>query len=257
LPTPEARALLAKTLSVAREAIVAHPERLVDPASAQRFGALMARRLAGEPLAYLLGECEFYGRAFRVTRDVLIPRPETELLVDLALSHARQVDHPRFLDLGTGSGCIAISIALERPDADVTAVDVSERALAIARENAARLGARVEFRRSDWYSDVAGRFDLIVANPPYVAEGDPHLADLGHEPPGALVATDHGLAPLRTIIGNTPRHLQPNGWLLIEHGYDQAAAVRNLFASKGFTSITSAHDAANIERVSMGTLPPA
>lgn len=252
LPTLDARALLAHTLGVTRETLVAHPERPVAEEPAQRFNTLSTRRRAGEPLAYLVGEREFLGRTFRVTPDTLIPRPETELLVERALAATKAVTRPRILDLGTGSGCIAISLALERCDATVTAIDRSAAALAVAAENARRLGARVTLAQSDWYTNVRGRFDILVANPPYVAEGDPHLAALSHEPQSALVAPDRGLACLRTIITNARRHLAPKGWLLVEHGYDQAAAVRDLFATSEFTGVVTTRDGADIERVTAG-----
>lgn len=252
LPGAEARALLAFASGAAREALIAFPERVVAPEAAARFEALVQRRRAGEPMAYLLGRQEFYGRPFRVTPAVLIPRPETELLVDLALDALREIESPRVLDLGTGSGCIAISLALERPDARVTAADASAEALVIVRANAQRLDARVDFVASDWYAAIEGEFDAIVANPPYVAAGDPHLADLRFEPIHAL--TDHadGLACLRTIVAGAPAHLAPRGCLLVEHGYDQAAAVRALFERAGLAGVRSARDAAGIERICMG-----
>ncbi len=252
LPRREARALLAHVLEVRREQLIAHPQTPIAPADAQRFSALVARRHAGEPCAYLLGSCEFYGRAFTVSASVLVPRPETELLIDLALQRLAGRTAPRVLDLGTGSGCIAITLALERPDAEVSAVDVSRDALDVACANALALGARVDLRPSDWFSAVAGQFDLIVANPPYIAAGDPHLAGLVHEPLRAL--TDHadGLACLRNIAAAAPSHLVPGGWLMVEHGYDQAPAVRRLFAADGLTDISTAHDAAGIGRVCCG-----
>ena len=254
LPTLEARALLAHVLTTTRETLIAHPERSVDAPAAVRFHALVARRRSGEPLAYLVGEREFYGRSFGLTRDVLVPRPETELLVELVLARAALMHAPSILDLGTGSGCIAISLALERPDARVVAIDTSEAALRVARGNAERLGAGVAFKQSDWYSEVGERFDFIVANPPYVAQGDPHLLDLPHEPQGALVAEEDGLACLRAIVAGARQHLNKNGWLLVEHGYNQAAAVRNLLIEVGFTSVATLLDATRIERVTTGTL---
>ncbi len=252
LSTLEARALLACTLNVTRETLVAHPEVVVAEADVARFDALVGRRKAGEPLAYLLEEREFFGRAYRVTPDVLIPRPETELLVEQLLLHAQALIRPRVLDLGTGSGCIAISIALERPDAEVTAVDRSPHALDLAKANAARLGARVAFLESDWYSAVSGQFELIAANPPYVAAGDPHLGALGYEPRSALVAPDGGLACLRSIIGDARKHLSMNGMLFVEHGHDQAIAVRNLFVAAGFGEVRAWRDHAQIERLTAG-----
>lgn len=252
LPAAEARALLASAGGTTREMLIAFPERAVGPDAAARFEALAARRRAGEPIAYLLGVQEFYGRPFRVTPAVLIPRPETELLVDLALGALREIESPRVLEPGTGSGCIAISLALERPDARLTAADRSADALAVARANAQRLGARVDFVASDWYAAIEGRFDAIVANPPYVAAGDPHLAGLRFEPIHALTDHGDGLGCLRTIVAGAPAHLAAGGRLLVEHGYDQAAAVRALFEAAGFDAIRTVRDAAGIERVCTG-----
>jgi release factor glutamine methyltransferase len=252
LPGAEARALLAFAGGATREALIAFPEEVVAPEAAARFEALAARRRAGEPMAYLLGVQEFYGRPFCVTPAVLIPRPETELLVDLALDALRTTQSPRVLELGTGSGCIAISLALERPDARVAAADASVEALAVARANAQRLGARVDFVASDWYAAIEGEFDAIVANPPYVAAGDPHLAALRFEPIHALTDHGDGLRCLRTIIAGAPAHLARGGRLLVEHGYDQAAAVRALFERAGFDEVRTVSDAAGIERACTG-----
>jgi release factor glutamine methyltransferase len=249
LPRREARALLAHVLGIRRERLIAHPQTPVERNDAQTFATLAARRRAGEPFAYLLGSCEFYGRSFAVSPSVLVPRPETELLIDLALEALADRRAPRVLDLGTGSGCIAITLALERPDASIDAVDACGDALAVASRNALALGARVDFRPSDWFSAVTGRFDLIVANPPYIAAGDPHLADLAHEPRQAL--TDHadGLACLRKIIGAAPDFLVPGGSLMVEHGHDQAAPVRALCEASGLIEVTTVDDAAGIGRV--------
>ncbi|GIL04141.1 MAG: peptide chain release factor N(5)-glutamine methyltransferase [Burkholderiaceae bacterium] len=252
LPGAEARALLAFASGATREALIAFPERVVAPEAAARFEALVERRRAGEPMAYLLGVQEFYRRPFCVTPAVLIPRPETELLVELALDALRSIESPRVLELGTGSGCIAISLALERPDARVVAADASVEALAIARANAQRLDARVDFVASDWYAAIAGEFDAIVANPPYVAASDPHLADLRFEPLYALTDHGDGLGCLRTIVAGAPAHLARDGWLLVEHGYDQAAAVRALFERAGFDEVRTVRDAAGIERACTG-----
>jgi release factor glutamine methyltransferase len=253
LPLPEARALLAHRLRVSRERLVAHPESIVAAADAEAFDALARRRVQGEPLAYLLGEKEFYGRAFAVTPDVLVPRPETELLVDLALERMRSVERPRVLDLGTGSGCIAVTLALECPAARVTATDACAGALAIARRNAGRLGAAVAFQPGDWYDalPVDATFDLIVSNPPYVAAGDPHLADLRFEPMRALTDGQDGLACLEAIAAGARRRLAPRGWLLVEHGYDQAAAVAALFARSGLSAEARADGAGHL-RVTLG-----
>jgi release factor glutamine methyltransferase len=255
LARTEARLLLAAALGAPIETLVARPEQAVDGNTAPRFAALCARRARGEPIAYLLGEKEFYGRSFTVSPSVLVPRPETELLVQLVLQRLQDLRAPRVLDLGTGSGCIAITLALECPAATVLAVDRSAGALEIARINAERLGARVAFLQGDWYDSIDGRFDLIVANPPYVADADPHLHDLQHEPQQALVAGRDGLDDLRRIIFGAPAHLKPGRWLAVEHGHDQGARVRQLFASAGFDAIETHRDLAGVERVCSGMLP--
>ena len=257
LPALEARALLAEALGVRREHLVAFPERSVDAGAGARFAELAARRQMGEPLAYLLGRREFYGREFAVSPAVLVPRPETELLVELALDALVDTPSPRVLDLGTGSGCIAITLALERPDAQIVAVDVSAPALTVARSNAAALGARVVFVQSDWFEAVTGTFDLVAANPPYVAAGDPHLPALVYEPVDAV--TDHadGLQCLRAIAARAPACLRPGGQVLVEHGYDQGAQVRALLTGAGFTQAWTVKDAAGIDRVACGRWPAA
>jgi len=255
LPRAEARLLLASVLGVPIETLIARPERTVDDEAAARFAELSSRRARGEPIAYLLGEKEFYGRRFAVSPAVLVPRPETELLVQLALLRLQGLLAPRVLDLGTGSGCIAITLALECPVATVLAVDRSAGALDVARTNAERLGARVAFLRGDWYESIGGRFDLIVANPPYVADADPHLHDLQHEPQQALVAGPDGLDDLRRIILGAPAHLKPGRWLAVEHGHDQGANVHQLFASAGFDAIETHRDLAGVERACIGVLP--
>ncbi len=250
----EAKLLLRHVLGCSASEIAAHPERALDESQASRYADVVARRAAGEPVAYLLGSREFYGREFRVTPAVLIPRPETELLVETALSKVSRGDTPRILDLGAGSGCVAITLALELGCA-VTAVDVSAEALAVARDNAARLGARVNFVKSDWFAAIDGEFDLIVGNPPYVAENDPHLRDLAFEPMTALACGSDGLAAIRRILADAPRHLKPGGWLFLEHGYDQAEALRELLAGAGFVALERHRDLAGIMRVSGGRMP--
>jgi release factor glutamine methyltransferase len=239
LPALEARALLAHRLGIPRERLIAHPGMEIAAPAADAFHAAVHRRRAGEPLAYLLGEKEFYGRPFAVTPDVLVPRPETELLVDLALARLRARPASRVLDLGTGSGCIAITLALEQPAARVVATDASPAALAVARSNAERLGAPVEWLAGDWYGalDVARTFDLIVANPPYVAAGDPHLVDLRFEPAAALTDGGNGLACLTAIVRGAASHLSHDGVLIVEHGHDQSAVVCALFAEAGFHAV--------------------
>lgn len=250
----EARLLLRHVLGVTAAALEAHPERKVSPADTAAFRALVARRAASEPVAYLTGRREFYGLDFRVTPDVLIPREETELLVDLAL----ETQAARILDLGTGSGCLAIAVAKQRPQAAVTAADASAAALAVARDNAVRHGVNIRFLQGDWFAPLAGeRFDLILANPPYVAERDPHLArgDVRFEPRSALAAGADGLDDIRRIAAQAPAHLVPGGQLCFEHGYDQAAAAAALLAEAGFIGIEQRRDLAGILRVSGGRHP--
>jgi release factor glutamine methyltransferase len=249
---------MAHALRVSRTALVTQAREAVNAQDNARYRALVARRLAGEPIAYLVGRREFYGREFAVTPAALIPRPETELLVELSLARLEPACHGHVLDLGTGSGIVAVTLALERCAAHVTAVDVSEAALELARANAATLGARVQFVRSDWYASLAAqRYHLIVANPPYVAAGDVHLTqgDLRFEPVGAL--TDHadGLTALRAIIAGGRRWLSPGAWLLVEHGYDQAAAVAALFEAAGYIEATCWRDLAGVERASGARAP--
>lgn len=253
------RILLCHALGLTRTELITRGERRLDAGEARRLSALLERRLAGEPVAYLVGEREFRGLAFAVTPDVLIPRPETELLVDLALERLSPgPPRPRLLDLGTGSGAIAVTIAHERPNADVVATDASAAALEVAGHNARRHGARLTLRQADWYAALGDeRFDVIVSNPPYIAAGDVHLSqgDLRFEPPSALTDGADGLSALRKIIAGAPRHLRQGGWLLLEHGYDQAAAVRALLIAAGLGAVHSREDLAGIERASGGRLP--
>lgn len=253
LPRSEARALLASVLGAARETLLAHPERAVDDADVAAFAVLAARRRSGEPLAYLLGEREFYGRRFAVNPSVLVPRPETELAVDVALTALADVQCPRIADLGTGSGCIAITLALERPDARVIATDTSIAALRVARRNARMHGAtNVEFVQGSWFDPLSAEpCALIVSNPPYVALDDPHLADLTHEPAVALTGGSDGLDHLRTLAAGARRHLIPGGHLVLEHGYQQGADVRRLLAATGWSAIEPRADAAGHPRVTV------
>ncbi len=256
----DARLLLQYATGCTHADLLARPETpVIAPAYAQ-FAEWVERRAAGEPLAYLVGETEFRGRVFQVSPEVLIPRPETEVLIELALEKLQGLEAPRILDLGTGSGIVAISLALECPAATLVAVDVEKGAISIARNNAGRLGATIDFRHGDWFAPVAGEhFDLIVSNPPYVAEDDPHLAlnGLPFEPRIALTDGDtggDGLACIRHIVAAAPAHLQTGGWLLFEHGYDQAAASRNLLTTAGFKTAFTHPDLAGIDRVSGGQL---
>lgn len=251
----DARILLGHALQLSRVQLITQSQRALSTDECALACALFQRRLDGEPIAYIVGEREFYGLMLYTTPDVLIPRPETELLVDLALERA--ADNARVLDLGTGSGAIAIALAYSLPDAEVSAVDASAAALDVARRNATRHGVNVNFLQSDWYDTLAGQqFDIIVSNPPYIVAGDPHLAqgDLRFEPLGALTDYADGLSALRRIVEGAPRHLATGGWLLMEHGYDQAQAVRDLLARQGFQDVQSWHDLAGIARVSGGHL---
>lgn len=252
----ENRILLCHVLGLTRVGLITGSERLLTEAEAARLSALVTRRLDGEPIAYIVGQREFFGLPFQVGPAVLIPRPDTELIVELALECLAHLPPPaRLLDMGTGSGAIAVAVAHTRPDVLVTALDVSAAALDVARANAAANGARVRFVQSDWFTAVGDEvFDLIASNPPYIAAGDAHLAqgDLRFEPAGAL--TDHadGLSALRTIVDGAGGHLVAGGWLLLEHGYDQAEAVRGLLAHAGYADVQSWRDLGGIERVSGG-----
>jgi release factor glutamine methyltransferase len=232
--------------------LLAHDTDSLDPALQQQFTILCGRRAAGEPLAYIAGQREFHGLMLAVDPRVLVPRPDTETLVDWALEVLAPLASPRVVDLGTGSGAIALAIKARRPDAHVVATDHSPHALEVAAANAKALGLDVTFRRASWLAGIEERFDLIVSNPPYVAVGDPHLAALGHEPLNALVAGPDGLDDLRIIVAQAAACLQPSGWLLVEHGYDQADAVRDLLAHAGFHDIASRRDLAGIARCSGG-----
>lgn len=216
------------------------------------FAQLCQRRLAGEPVAYLVGHKEFFGLDLLVDRRVLVPRPETELLVEWALEVLAPMAAPRVADLGTGSGAIALALQQARPDARVTAIDASEDALQVARANAAHLGLAVDVVPGHWLQGVSQHFQLLVSNPPYVADGDPHLAALGHEPRQALVAGADGLDDLREIVAAAPARLVAGGSLLLEHGWDQAVAVRALLVDAGFTDVSTRRDLAGVERCSGG-----
>lgn len=260
IPMTEARLLARHALGCTPAWLEAHRDEEMGGEQAAAFAALVARRAAGEPVAYLLGRREFYGRDFTVAPAVLIPRPETELLVDLAKAAVANLAAPHILDLGTGSGCIAVTLALELAAATVVAIDVSAAALAVARSNADRLGARVRFVESDWFAALGEeRFDLIVANPPYVAAGDPHLGegDLRFEPETALHCGADGLNAIRRIVTVAAAHLEPRGTLYFEHGYDQAQAVAALLRQAGFSDIEQHRDLAGIVRVSGGRTPAA
>ncbi len=272
----EVQCLLQKIMQQPRAWLLAHAETVLDITRQAEYEALLSRRIAGEPVAYILGEREFFGLMLKVTPATLIPRPETELLVELALQHIPSPPTPlpqagegsrqtgrgseiAVLDLGTGSGAIALAIAHARPAAQVLACDASLDALVIADENMHRLGMRnVTLLQSDWYAALGTQhFDLIVSNPPYIAVDDPHLlqGDVRFEPAPALAAGADGLRDIRHIVSGASTYLAPGGWLLLEHGYDQATQVRELLQAAGFSQIFSACDLAGIERVSGGQAP--
>ena len=254
----EVQMLLQRTLGVARVYLLAHPEQSLSEAQQAAYATLLQRRLQGEPMAYILGEREFFGLNFRVTPDTLIPRPETELLVELALQRLPESKPVRVLDLGTGSGAIAIAIAHGRPEAQVVAVDASAAALGVASDNARRLGvANISFLQSQWFSALgAQRYSLVVSNPPYIASDDIHLrqGDVRFEPVSALASGADGLDDIRCIVAQVGEFLEQGAWLLLEHGYDQSAQVQELLRQAGFAEVFSAVDIAGIERVSGGRI---
>lgn len=257
----EAQLLLQHVLNVNRAWLIAHADDELNASDKAIFDALIRRRVAGEPIAYILGYREFYGLTLKVTPDTLIPRPDTETLVEAALQKIEPNLPLSICDLGTGTGAIALAIAKNRPLAQVTAVDFSEGALAVAQENAQQLNIRnVNFLKSDWLSNLnQQRFDIIVSNPPYIEVDDTHLAqgDLRFEPMTALASGKDGLDAIRHIIAQAPEHLHANGWLMFEHGYKQANSVAQLMQLAGFVDVTHAQDLSGIQRVTLGCLKPA
>jgi release factor glutamine methyltransferase len=244
--------LLAHVLATGRSWLLAHPEHPLSNAECERFWKLLRRRSAGEPLAYLTGRREFWSLELMVNPDVLIPRPETELLVERALA-LRTAPTGRVADLGTGSGAIAIAIARERPRWQLLASDNSAAALAVAQANALALGAHIEFRQGDWYTPLAGeRFDLLLSNPPYVAADDPAMQALQHEPRLALTPGRDSLACLRILAHGAAQHLNPGGWLILEHGAGQGAQLRDELVLAGLRHVTSHRDLAGRERITEG-----
>ncbi|MDR2173749.1 MAG: peptide chain release factor N(5)-glutamine methyltransferase [Burkholderiales bacterium] len=264
LPALEARMLLAHVLQVTPAWVIAHDEVTLDEMLKHRFDALATRRRRGEPMAYLVGEKEFWGMTFRVTPDVLIPRPDTETLVETALRYLPAEREARVLDLGTGSGAVAIAMACERPHARFWATDVSAAALRLAEENAMRLlqqdASRIAWCLSDWFAafpepqQASEQFSVIVSNPPYIAQADTHLdeGDVRFEPRGALVGGALGWEALQTIARQAPSYLQPGGVLLMEHGYDQSDVVKALLREAGFTQCETVCDLAGVPRVTLG-----
>lgn len=261
-PRRDVEVLLCHALGVDRTWLYTWGDRAVEPLAWARFEALVAARALGHPVAHLTGEREFWGLSLRTNATTLIPRPDTETLVGAALVKA-SADQGRLLDLGTGSGAIALAFASERPGWTVVGVDLQPEAVALARENAWRLAiVNAVFQESDWFAALeepgaGARFDLVVANPPYIAEHDPHLArgDVRFEPRSALVAGEGGLADLRRLVGDARRHLAPEGWLLLEHGFDQAAAVRQALAAAGYAESASLVDLGGHPRVTLGRRP--
>jgi release factor glutamine methyltransferase len=247
----EARLLLAAATGFSEASVIAHPERQLPPHVETAFLEMTRRRAAGEPVAYILGHKEFYGMELAVDPAVLIPRPETELLVDLALARKPA----SLVDIGTGSGAIALALKRHLPQARVVATDASATALEVARRNAARLGLEVELRHGRWFEPLAGeRFEAIISNPPYVVVDDPHLAGLPYEPRIAIVGGADGLDGFRVLAREAPAHLLPGGWLLVEHGAGQHEAVRTLLEAAGLETTASWPDLAGIPRVSGGKL---
>jgi release factor glutamine methyltransferase len=254
-PRLDAEVLLMHVTGLARSALITRANEALAAEQVERLHALLARRVHGEPIAYLTGRREFWSLELSVTPDVLIPRPDTELLVEQALARIPPNAAWTIADLGTGSGAVALAVAKERPHCRVIATDLSAAALAVAHRNAQQLDIRnIEFRHGEWLVPLAGLvFDLIVSNPPYVAEGDAHLAhgDLRFEPQTALIAGHDGLAAIRRIAADAGAHLGPGGWLLLEHGADQGPAVARVLAAQGFTAVTGYTDLAGLDRVTV------
>ena len=249
IDTLDAQLLLAHVLDKNRAWLIAHDDYVLTEQQIQQYQQLAENRSQGMPLAYLVGYKEFWGRRFKVTPDTLIPRPETELLIEQAL----QLRPKKILDLGTGTGIIAITLAKAWPDCLVFATDVSEQTLHVARDNAKTHQAEnIRFVCTSWYHNIDDRFDLIISNPPYIAELDPHLEDLRYEPQQALTAAQSGMQDIEEIIRTASAHLTTDGWLMLEHGYDQQAPVQQLFKEAGFTAIQTKKDLAGWPRVSLG-----
>ncbi|UOO82149.1 peptide chain release factor N(5)-glutamine methyltransferase [Uruburuella testudinis] len=256
LPKSEARMLLQQATGLSRAQLITRDGNILAADIQTTLDALAARRLQGEPMAYILGSREFYGRPFAVTPAVLIPRPETEHLVEAALAHLPPGG--KVWDLGTGSGAVAVTIALERPDARVRASDISRAALAVAAQNAQALGATIEFAHGSWFAvdrpSECGSYDVIVSNPPYIEAGDAHLTqgDLRFEPQHALTDFSDGLSCIRTLVENAPQYLKHSGRLMVEHGFNQGAAAREIFTGSGFKEVVTLVDLAGLDRITCG-----
>jgi len=250
LPRRDRDILLEDFTTLSRAHLLSHPEQALTPAQQQRLAAATEELRAGKPLAYILGNQAFWDFTLTVSPEVLIPRPETELLAEWAIEHTPE--HGCLLDLGTGSGAIAIAIARARPDLQVDAYDISAPALRVAKDNAQRLAPQVNFEQHTWLRGCQQRWHAIVSNPPYIDPADPHLTSLAHEPQSALVAANHGMADIEEIIQHAPACLNIGGWLALEHGYDQAERTRTALEASGFEEIVSHKDLAGIERISCG-----
>ncbi len=251
-PERDAEVLMIATTVMSRASLYAFTERLVEPAGEDAFREAIERRVSGEPVAYIVGTCGFHAIELAVNADVLVPRPETEIIVDAVDGMTRENTAPAVLDAGTGSGALALAIKHVRPSAAVTGIDLSPAALRVARANGRRLGLDVRWLESDWFSAVAGqRFDIIVCNPPYVATTDPHMRDLRHEPVLALDGGDDGLDAIRAMLGSAAEHLERGGSLLLEHGHDQADAVAGIASGVGLVVRDRLSDLAGHERVAV------
>ena len=251
----EARLLLATTIHKPKEFLIAHPEYSLTDEEVSLFDSCLQRAQAGEPIPYIVGTQEFWGRPFHVTPATLIPRPDTETLIEEALAFLQNLEAPRILDLGTGSGCIAVTIALDCPKAQVWACDKSKDALIVAKGNAEAFGAKVTFVESNWFSAFADeKFDLIVSNPPYIEENDEHLKALRFEPISALTSGTDGLDDIRILAADAPKHLREHGSIIVEHGYNQGELVAAIFRSTGFASVRTVRDLGDNPRLCCATL---
>lgn len=253
----DARLLLCHVLDISKSQLLAWPEQTINTLQQSDLQKLIDRRLAGEPIAYILGSTEFWGLELMVSPAVLVPRPETELIIEITLEtiNEQALSAPTILDLGTGSGAIALALASELPDATLLAVDVSEQALQVAEANRKRHGlTNVRMIQSNWFERIDPKmtFDFIVSNPPYVAEGDPHLRDLVHEPDLALTAAEEGMADIRHLAITAPKFLKPEGWLIVEHGYNQGDITKTQFQAAQFSNVNTRRDLAQVQRVTLG-----